>query len=116
MKGLDVHTSIRAISWDAGGAARRRAAKANGMDCIGIALPDPASTDAALGRRPLDAAGLPSVCSLGLQDAVWASRNRKGVVKSLTLAIRRAAGLETEAFMGRGFPFFKGKATQHEPI
>ncbi|WP_275113674.1 hypothetical protein [Roseobacter cerasinus] len=39
------------------------------MDFIEIALPNPASTDAALGRRLLDEAKLPAVCSLGLPEA-----------------------------------------------
>ena len=53
MKGFGVHTSMWTMSWDADGAARAiAAAKASGMDFIEIALLDPASTDAALGRRP----------------------------------------------------------------
>jgi D-psicose/D-tagatose/L-ribulose 3-epimerase len=89
------------MSWDAEGAARAiAAAKANAMDFIEIALLDPASTDAALGRRLLDEAGLPSVCSLGLPQAVWASRNPDGAVDFLTLAIEKAAGLGAEALTG----------------
>ena len=101
MKGFGVHTSMWTMSWDAEGAARAiAAAKANGMDFIEIALLDPASTDAALGRRLLDEAGLPSVCSLGLPEAVWASRNAEGAVDFLTLAIEKAAGLGAEALTG----------------
>lgn len=101
MKGFGVHTSMWTMSWDAEGAARAiAAAKANDMDFIEIALLDPASTDAALGRKLLDEAGLPSVCSLGLPEAVWASRNPEGAVEFLTLAIEKAAGLGAEALTG----------------
>ncbi|WP_299862148.1 sugar phosphate isomerase/epimerase family protein [uncultured Hoeflea sp.] len=101
MKGFGVHTSMWTMSWDAEGAARAiAAAKASGMDFIEIALLDPASTDAVLGRRLLDEAGLPSVCSLGLPDSVWASVNPDGAVDFLKLAIEKAAGLGAEALTG----------------
>lgn len=101
MKGFGVHTSMWTMSWDADGAARAiAAAKASGMDFIEIALLDPASTDAALGRRLLEEAELPAVCSLGLPEAVWASRNPEGAVDFLRLAIEKAAGLGAEALTG----------------
>lgn len=101
MKGFGVHTSMWTMSWDAEGAARAiAAAKASGMDFIEIALLDPASTDAVLGRRLLDEAGLPSVCSLGLPQSVWASTNPDGAVEFLKLAIEKAAGLGAEALTG----------------
>ena len=57
MKGFGVLTSMWTMRWDADGAARAiAAAKASGMDFIEIALLDPAATDAALGRRLLEAA------------------------------------------------------------
>lgn len=101
MRGFGVHTSMWTMSWDAEGGARAiAAAKASGMDFIEIALLDPASTDAALGRRLLDEAELPAVCSLGLPEAVWASRNPEGAVDFLRLAIEKAAGLGAEALTG----------------
>ena len=101
MRGFGVHTSMWTMSWDAEGAARAiAAAKASGMDFIEIALLDPASTDASLGRRLLDEAELPAVCSLGLPEAVWASRNPEGAVDFLRLAIEKAAGLGAEALTG----------------
>lgn len=101
MKGFGVHTSMWTMSWDAEGAARAiAAAKASGMDFIEVALLDPASTDAALGRRLLEEAELPAVCSLGLPEAVWASRNPEGAVDFLRLAIEKAAGLGAEALTG----------------
>ena len=101
MKGFGVHTSMWTMSWDAEGAARAiSAAKASGMDFIEIALLDPASTDGALGRRLLEQAELPAVCSLGLPEAVWASRNPDGAVAFLSLAIEKAAALGAEALTG----------------
>ena len=101
MRGFGVHTSMWTMSWDADGAARAiAAAKASGMDFLEIALLDPATTDAALGRRLLEEAGLPAVCSLGLPEPVWASKNPDGAVEFLQLAIEKAAGLGAEALSG----------------
>ncbi|MEL6508319.1 MAG: sugar phosphate isomerase/epimerase [Pseudomonadota bacterium] len=101
MRGFGVHTSMWTMSWDADGAARAiAAAKASGMDFIEIALLDPASTDAALGRRLLQDAALPAVCSLGLPEAVWASRNPDGAIDFLRLALEKAAALGAESLSG----------------
>ena len=101
MKGFGVHTSMWTMSWDAEGATHAiSAAKSSGMDFIEIALLDPASTDVALGRHLLEEAKLPAVCSLGLPEAVWASRNPGGAVEFLSLAIRKAAALGAEALTG----------------
>ena len=101
MRGFGVHTSMWTMSWDADGAARAiAAAKASGMDFIEIALLDPASTDAALGRRLLQDAALPAVCSLGLPEAVWASRDPNGAIDFLRLALEKAAALGAEALSG----------------
>ena len=89
------------MSWDAAGATQAiAAAKASGMDFIEIALLDPASTDTALGRRLLEKAGLPAVCSLGLPEPVWASRNPEGAIDFLKLAIKKSAELGAEALTG----------------
>ncbi len=101
MKGFGVHTSMWTMTWDAEGASRAiSAAKASGMDFIEIALLDPASTDAALGRDLLEKAELPAVCSLGLPQEVWASHNPTGAIDFLKLAIKKAAGLGAEALSG----------------
>ncbi|WP_300064133.1 sugar phosphate isomerase/epimerase [uncultured Roseobacter sp.] len=89
------------MSWDAQGAARAiAAARASGMDFIEIALLDPASTDATLGRQLLEEAELSAVCSLGLPEAVWASRNPDGAVEFLRLAVEKTAGLGATALTG----------------
>ena len=101
MKGFGVHTSMWTMSWDAEGATQAiAAATQSGMDFLEIALLDPASTDAAFGRRLLEDAALPAVCSLGLPKAVWASHNPDGAISFLALAIEKAAGLGAEALTG----------------
>lgn len=101
MKGFGVHTSMWTMSWDAEGAARAiAAAKTAGMDFIEIALLDPASTDASLGRKMLEDAELPAVCSLGLPEEVWASKNPEGAIGFLSLAVEKAADLGAEALTG----------------
>ena len=105
MRGFGVHTSMWTMSWagsgDTGGAERAiKAAKAVGMDFIEIALLDPAATDADLGRKLLEVAELPAVCSLGLPEPVWASKNPEGAIDFLALAIKKASGLGCEALTG----------------
>ena len=105
MRGFGVHTSMWTMSWagagDAGGAARAiEAAKAVGMDFLEIALLDPVATDAEAGRALLQAAGLPAVCSLGLPEPVWASRNPEGAIDFLSVALEKTAALGAEALTG----------------
>ncbi len=101
MKGFGVHTSMWTMSWDADGAARAiAAAQAYAMDFIEIALLDPAGTDAVLGRGLLQQAGLRAVCSLGLPEPVWASKNPDGALDFLSLAIEKTAALGAEALSG----------------
>ncbi len=101
MRGFGVHSSMWTMSWDAEGAARAlAAANGSGFDFIEIALLDPASTDARLGRRLLTEAGLPAVCSLGLPQECWASRNPEGAIAFLTLAIEKCAALGATALTG----------------
>jgi D-psicose/D-tagatose/L-ribulose 3-epimerase len=115
MKGFGVHTSMWTMSWDADGAARAiAAAKACGMDFIEIALLDPASTDAALGRQLLEKAELPAVCSLGVPEPYWPSRNPEGAVEFLTLALEKTAGLGAEALTGVVYGGI-GERTGHPP-
>ncbi len=101
MKGFGVHTSMWTMTWDADGAARAiSAAQEAGMDFIEIALLDPASTDASLGRRLLDDASLPAVCSLGLPEGSWASTDPQNAIAFLELAIQTCAGLGAQALTG----------------
>jgi len=101
MKGFGVHTSMWTMRWDADGAARAiEAAKASGMDFIEIALLDPEGTDADLGRQLLAKADLSAVCSLGLPEPVWASKNPDGAIAFLSLALEKTARLGAQALTG----------------
>jgi len=105
MKGSGVYISMCTMSWDAEGAARAMAAaKACGVDFIGIALLEPASTDTELGRGFLDNAGLPAVCSPGVPEAHWPPKNPEGTVAFLSLALEKTATSGAEALTG----FFYG--------
>ncbi len=115
MKGFGVHTSMWTMSWDADGAARAiSAAKASNMDFIEIALLDPGSTDATLGRRLLKAAELPAVCSLGVPEAYWPSKDPDGAIKFLTLALEKTAALGAVALSGVVYGGI-GERTGHPP-
>lgn len=70
------------------------------MDFIEIALLDPVGTDAALGRQLLREADLPAVCSLGLPEASWASRDPDAAIRFLGIAVEKAAALGAEALTG----------------
>ena len=101
MEGFGVHTSMWTMRWDRAGC---EAAVANasryGMDFLEIALLDPPSVDTAHSRRTLEAAGMRAVCSLGLPEAVWASRNPEGAADFLRVAIDAAADIGAEALSG----------------
>ncbi|TFL16212.1 sugar phosphate isomerase/epimerase [Jannaschia formosa] len=101
MKGFGVHTSMWTMSWDREGCERAVAkASSYGMDFLEIALLDPPSVDADHSRRTLEAAGMRSVCSLGLPQAVWASHNPDGAVDFLKGALDKAAAIGAEALSG----------------
>lgn len=115
MKGFGVHTSMWTMSWDAKGASQAiEAAEKSKMDFIEIALLDPENTDTAIGRKLLKNANMRSVCSLGLPESVWASRNPDGAKVFLKLAIEKTAQLGAEALTGVTYGGI-GERTGHPP-
>ncbi len=101
MKGFGVHTSMWTMSWDPEGARRAiAAASGTGMDFIEIALLDPPSVDADLGRKLLSEAVLPAVCSLGLPEGAWAARDPDAAASFLKVAVEQSAKLGAEALTG----------------
>lgn len=101
MQGFGVHTSMWTMSWDTAGCEKAVAKAASyGMDFLEIALLDPPSVDAAHSRKTLEAAQMRSVCSLGLPEAVWASRNPEGAVDFLRVALDKCAAIGAEALSG----------------
>ena len=101
MEGFGVHTSMWTMTWDEPGCERAVAkASSYGMDFLEIALLDPPSVNAAHSRRTLEAADMRAVCSLGLPEAVWASRNPDGAVDFLKAALDKCDAMGCEALSG----------------
>ena len=101
MQGFGVHTSMWTMSWDKEGCEHAVAkAQSYNMDFLEIALLDPPSVDAEHSRKTLEAAGMRAVCSLGLPEAVWASRNPDGAITFLKMALDKTAAIGAEALSG----------------
>ena len=101
MQGFGVHTSMWTMSWDRAGAEKAVAAAASyKMDFIEIALLNAAAVDTAHSRALLEANNLKAVCSLGLPEPVWASRNPEGAIDYLKVAIDKTAEMGALALSG----------------
>lgn len=102
MKGFGVHTSMWSMSWDnAGATAAIEGASAYDLDFIEIALLQPSKVDAEHTRKALEQKGLRAVCSLGLPESVWPSRNGPDdAVAFLKVAIDKCAAIGAEALSG----------------
>lgn len=104
MQGFGVHTSMWTMNWDHAGAERTiPAAAAYKMDFIEIALLNPAIVDAPHTRALLDAHQLRAVCSLGLPENAWPSRDPEAGIAHLKLAMDVAAAMGAEALSGVTF-------------
>jgi D-psicose/D-tagatose/L-ribulose 3-epimerase len=101
MEGFGVHTSMWTMTWDREGCERAVAKAASyDVDFLEIALLNPAVVDAPHSRGVLEKHEMRAVCSLGLPEAVWASRNPEGAVDFLKLALDKTAALGGEALSG----------------
>ena len=101
MQGFGVHTSMWAMNWDRASAERAIAAAVHyKMDFIEIPLLNAPAVDASHTRALLEKHNLRAVCSLGLPEAYWPTRNPEGAVEYLKLAIDKAADLGAEALSG----------------
>ncbi|MDP2061672.1 MAG: sugar phosphate isomerase/epimerase [Phaeovulum sp.] len=101
MRGFGVHTSMWTMKWDRAGAERAVAAAAHyKMDFIEIALLNAPGVDAPHSRALLEKHGLRAVCSLGLPEASWPSRNPEGAVAHLKVALEKTAEMGCEALTG----------------
>ena len=101
MEGFGVHTSMWTMSWEQEG-CEHAVAKACSyeMDFLEIALLNPPLVDAVHSRKILEAAGMRTVCSLGLPEEVWASQNPDGAVGFLKIALDKASEIGAEALSG----------------
>ncbi len=101
MEGFGVHTSMWTMTWDEPGCERAVAkASSYGMDFLEIALLNPPQVNAEHSRATLEAANMRAVCSLGLPEAVWASRNPDGAVDFLKTALDKCDAMGCEALSG----------------
>lgn len=101
MKGLGVHTSLWAMEWTRAGAETSVAeAKRYGVDFIEIALLDPPAVDTAHTRALLEAAEMTAVCSLGLPESAYASRDPEKAVEFLSLAVDKTVEIGGLALSG----------------
>ncbi len=101
MKGLGVHTSLWAMEWTRAGAETSVAeAKRYGVDFIEIALLDPPAVDTAHTRALLEDAEMTAVCSLGLPESAYASRDPEKAVEFLSLAIDKTVEIGGLALSG----------------
>jgi D-psicose/D-tagatose/L-ribulose 3-epimerase len=104
MKGFGIHSSIWTMNWTPQ-AAEHAVAEAlrHKFDFVEIALLNPPAVDAAHSRRLLDKAALPAVCSLGLPEAVWPSRDPAPAVEFLKVALDQTAAMGALALTGVTF-------------
>lgn len=101
MEGFGVHTSMWTMTWDEPGCEKAvENAARYGMDFLEIALLDPPNVNAEHSKRVLEQHKMRAVCSLGLPEAVWASRNPDGAVDFLKTALDKCAAMGCEALSG----------------
>jgi len=101
MQGFGVHTSMWTMNWSLDGAERAVAAAVKyGMDFIEIALLDAPNVDAAHTRALLERHDLRALCSLGLPERAWPSRDPEAAIAHLTQAIDKTAEMGCEALTG----------------
>lgn len=101
MKGFGVHTSMWTMTWDRDGAERSVAAATHyNMDFIEIALLNAPAVDAAHTRALLEKNNLKAICSLGLPEAAWPSRDPEPAIAHLRIAIDKTAEMGALALTG----------------
>jgi D-psicose/D-tagatose/L-ribulose 3-epimerase len=101
MQGFGVHTSMWTMQWDREGAERAvKAAVDYDMDFLEIALLDAPSVDTEHTRQLLENHEMKAVCSLGLPEVVWPSRNPEGAIDYLKVVLDTAKAMGTMAVSG----------------
>jgi D-psicose/D-tagatose/L-ribulose 3-epimerase len=101
MQGFGVHTSMWTMNWDRAGAERAVAAAAHyKMDFIEIALLNAPAVDAVHTRGLLEKYELRAVCSLGLPENAWPTRDVDAAIAYLKVALDKTAEMGCEALTG----------------
>ncbi len=101
MQGFGIHSSIWTMTWTRE-AAEHAVAEAvrHGFDFVEVALLDPPMVDAAHSARLFEKAGIAAVCSLGLPEAVWPSRDPQPAIAFLKVALDKTAAMGATALTG----------------
>lgn len=101
MQGFGIHSSIWTMRWtpDAAEHAVGEAVR-HGFDFIEVALLDPPMVDAAHSRALFEQSGIRAVCSLGLPEECWPSRDPEPGIAFLKVALDKAAAMGAEALTG----------------
>lgn len=101
MQGFGIHSSIWTMRWtpDAAEHAVGEAVR-HGFDFIEVALLDPPMVDAAHSRALFERSGVRAVCSLGLPEECWPSRDPEPGITFLRVALDKAAAMGAEALTG----------------
>lgn len=101
MKGFGIHSSIWTMDWTPG-AAERSVAEAvrHGFDFIEIALLKPTKVDTRHSQNLFERAGIGTVCSLGLPESAWPSRDPQAGIDFLKVAIDATADMGALALTG----------------
>ena len=101
MQGFGIHSSIWTMRWtpDAAEHAVGEAVR-HGFDFIEVALLDPPMVDAAHSRALFERSGVRAVCSLGLPEECWPSRDPEPGIAFLKVALDKAAAMGAEALTG----------------
>lgn len=101
MKGFGVHTSMWTMKWDRAGAEKAVAAAVHyKMDFLEIALLDAPNVDAPHTRALLEKHDMPAVCSLGLPEHAWPTRDEDAAIAHLREALDKAAEMGAIALTG----------------
>ena len=101
MQGFGVHTSMWTMKWDREGAERAvKAAVDYKMDFLEIALLDAPSVDAVHTRKLLEDNNMRAVCSLGLPEAVWPTKDPDSAVAFMKVVLDTAKEMGAEAVTG----------------
>lgn len=101
MKGFGIHSSIWTMRWTPE-AAEHAVGEAvrHGFDFVEVALLDPPIVDAAHSRALFERAGIGAVCSLGLPEDAWPSRDPEAGMRFLKVALDKTAEMGAEALSG----------------
>lgn len=101
MRGFGIHSSFWTMDWTPQ-AAEQAVSEAvhHGFDFVDIALLKPTKVDVRYSRALFERAGIGAVCSLGLPERAWPSRDPQAGIDFLQIAIDATAAMGAAALSG----------------